>query len=306
MDRIIRCDSKVASYQKSEEIYDAECAQKKCPTPKEERTTKYRFAVYENILSGQYGLHIPSYEWADLPAKYKQDISASSPLWIDERLISGKPFFAVGLSPIGFGIVNPTHTRESFEGRFSKELIIDIRNSARKYDSQVRVRAKRLIHKIVQRRVNREKLLETLDPYDFEEVVAELLNDNGFDVFLTPRTNDGGKDVIAAYSTDTGTNLMMVECKRRKTEKTLGPPEVRALMGVFGMEKRKGKGYDCAMLITTAKKIGPSALEFEDVFSELSIKNYSDLMSWVETYGKIKEELWVPEQFDDLFADDAI
>jgi hypothetical protein len=304
MERIIRCDSKEDAYRKSEEIYDAECERKKCPTPKEERVTKHRFTVYENILSGQYGLHIPSEEWGDLPTEYREGISASSPLWIDERFISGKPFLAIGVGPVGFGIVDPSYTRKTFEGRFSKELISEIRGSARKYDAQVRIRAQQLIYEIVQKRVNREKLLETLDPFDFEEVVAELLNDNGFDVFLTPRTSDGGKDVIAAYSTDMGTNLMMVECKRRKTEKTLGPLEARALMGVFGMEKRKGKGYDCAMLVTTAKKIGPSALECEDVFSELSIKDYNGLMNWIETYGKIYRELWIPERFDELFPDD--
>ncbi len=301
MDRILRCDSKTAAYEKSEEIYDAECERKKCPTPKEERATRYKFPVYENILSGQYGLHVPIHDWLTLAQKYKQGVSASSPLWIDERFISGTPFVAVGVGPFGFGMVDPVQTRVALESQFSKELLSSIRSSARQYDATVRTRAQQLIYEIVKKHVNREKLLETLDPFEFEEVVAELLNDNGFDVFLTPRTSDGGKDIIAAYSTSTKTTLMMVECKRRKATRTLGPVDARALMGVFNMEKCKGTGYDCAMLVTTAKRIGPSALEFEDVFSELSIKDYNDLMGWIETYGKIREGLWVPEQFGTLF-----
>jgi hypothetical protein len=39
--------------------------------------------------------------------------------------------------------------------------------------------------------------LYRIEPRDFEHVVAEILRDMGYDVYLTPQTRDGGRDILA-------------------------------------------------------------------------------------------------------------
>ena len=83
-----------------------------------------------------------------------------------------------------------------------------------------------------------------------------MLIDKGFDILLTPRTGDGGKDIIAAYTFEREPIIMMVECKRRPVDLTLGPIELRALVGQFYYEKTENSKINYAMLVTSAGKFG--------------------------------------------------
>lgn len=56
--------------------------------------------------------------------------------------------------------------------------------------------------------------LYTLDPRKFEELVAELLDREGFAVKITPPTRDGGRDILAYTNGKIGEHLYLVECKR--------------------------------------------------------------------------------------------
>jgi restriction system protein len=56
--------------------------------------------------------------------------------------------------------------------------------------------------------------ISKLSSRKYEELVAELLSDIGYDVELTPATRDGGKDILAYFKTDCGTFLCLVEAKR--------------------------------------------------------------------------------------------
>lgn len=301
MERILRYDSRELAAAASEQMYDEECLLKGCPTSKIERTTKYKFSVRENILSGQFGLHVPEIYWAELSQKYHNGVSLNNPLWIDEQFINGEPHLAIGSGVFGFEIVDPKEKRKILEGNFSPELLAETRSTVRRYDSIVREKAAGHINAILKADdASRRRQLETIDPFAFEELTAELLNDNGFDVFLTPRSNDGGKDIIAAYPDNGGIVLVIVECKRRKVEKTLGPTEVRALLGTYSVENAKEKGFTFAMMVTTARKLGPAGLECVDVVANLSVKTYDKLMEWIESYGKIRNDLWVPQQFKNV------
>src|SRR5204862_4797648 len=53
-----------------------------------------------------------------------------------------------------------------------------------------------------------------LTPRQFEEVVAELLDRQGYEVTLTPASKDGGKDIYAAKNDMLGSFLYLVECKK--------------------------------------------------------------------------------------------
>lgn len=301
MDRILLCDSKKHAYEVSEEIYDLECSRKNCTAPKTDRTTKYKFGVYENIISSQFGLRVDTSDWDTLPDEFRRGEQVYTPLWIDEKFINGMPFMAAGVGPFGVARVDPDRNRRILEGNYSPEFIRDVRDSARKFSLAVHDRARQVIEDILHDTSNQEKLVESIDPFIFEEVVAELLRANGFDVFLTPRTGDGGKDVLAAFPHKGEHLLMMVECKRRKAGSVLGPVDVRALLGQFYFERDvRQSGIGCAMLVTTAKTIGPTALEFHERVSHLSIKAFDNVIDWMKDYGQMRTGLWTPRAFDDF------
>ncbi|OBQ45409.1 MAG: hypothetical protein AN484_02250 [Aphanizomenon flos-aquae WA102] len=261
------------------------------------------FGVHENILSGQFGLHISQDYWADLDINYKSNIQVYNPLWVDEKFINGEQFFSIGNSPFGFGlgVINPKETRKILEGNFSDNLIKEVRNSGRAYTLEVHNSTRKIIEEINQDREVKKAILDSIDPYKFEELIAELLRSQGFDTFLTSKSGDGGRDIIAAFYENGREYLMMVECKRRRGNTVLGPIEARALLGQFYFEKVQGTGFNCAMLVTSAGSIGPSALNLQEGMTDLSIRGRNEIMEWISSYGAIYNNLWVPKRFNELF-----
>ncbi len=57
-------------------------------------------------------------------------------------------------------------------------------------------------------------ILHSLSPRRFEEVVAEILSRQGYEIRLTPATHDGGVDIYAAMKSSVGAFLYLVECKK--------------------------------------------------------------------------------------------
>jgi restriction system protein len=78
--------------------------------------------------------------------------------------------------------------------------------------------------------------MRELDPRKFEELVAELLRDKGYDVTLTPPSRDGGRDILAVKREDIGSALTLVECKRYAANKRVGVDIVRGLYGVVSAD----------------------------------------------------------------------
>lgn len=298
MDRILLCKNKDDAYSISEKLYDIETQ-----VPKEERTTKYKYGVYENLLSSQFGLHVPSDDWLELDEQYTQDAQFYTPLWINERFINGDSFFMIGNSPFGFtiGNFNPNHTRKILEGNYSPELINQVRKSGRNYTIEIHNSVQTIIDDINKNPEVNQAILDTLDPYQFEELIAELLNKQGFDTFLTSKSGDGGRDIIAAFYENGMQYLMMVECKRRKDGTVIGPTEARALLGQLYFEETQGTGFNCAMLVTSASDVGPSALNMKQKMENFSIKDRKDILDWISQYGDFWGNFWVPKRFEELF-----
>lgn len=261
--------------------------------------------VVENLFTAQFGLKCPEKYWHLIPEEQKRFWQQETPFWIDDFLVNGEPSFALGVGPLGFAFVYPDDNRAHFEGQFSRKLLDETQTEVRKYDLHVQSCAQKLIENLVASGQFRSDLLDQLDGYHFEEMVAELLMAYGCDVILTPRRKDKGKDIIAAIPSDRGPLLTMIECKRRKTSSTLGPLEARALLGQFYANNRQGYGFDCAMLVTSAGKVGPTAAEFEEQFFDFSIKTVADLKNWMSRYGELRQGLWVPDSVDRvLFGSD--
>lgn len=118
-----------------------------------------------------------------------------------------------------------------------------------------------------------------ITPRQFEEVIADLLADMGMEVELTPQTRDGGKDILAYMETPVGKVLCLVEAKQHKETRPVGVSLVRTLYGTV-VDQDASKG----MLVTTSR-FTKDAEAFQQKYEYiLSLKNYSDVLSWIQKY----------------------
>jgi len=92
-------------------------------------------------------------------------------------------------------------------------------------------------NELIQRLAQRPELMRELDPRKFEELIADLLRDRGYDVTLTPKSKDGGRDILAIRRDDIGTALTLVECKRYSQSNHVGVDIIRGLYGVVSAER---------------------------------------------------------------------
>lgn len=114
----------------------------------------------------------------------------------------------------------------------------------------------------------------------YEELVAELLNDMGYDVELTPATRDGGKDILAYFKTDCGTFLCLVEAKRYRSDRKIGVELVRTLYGTL-----LDYQANSAMMVTSSS-FSKDAHDFQKKHEyQLSLRDYTDLIGWIPNYG---------------------
>jgi HJR/Mrr/RecB family endonuclease len=116
-----------------------------------------------------------------------------------------------------------------------------------------------------------------IHPRQFEELVAGLLDKQGFDVQLTPQTRDGGRDVLAFQSTPAGKLLFLVECKQFRPDRPVGVSIVRALYGVVELERAN------AGMIVTTSTFSPDAVDLARKISyRMKLKEYSDVVDWIK------------------------
>src|SRR4051812_36863665 len=80
------------------------------------------------------------------------------------------------------------------------------------------------------------KRLYDISPREFEELIASVYQEFGFDVELTKRTRDGGFDVVAVrYKPEA--ERYLIECKRYSEDNKVDVSLVRQLAGVVTLEK---------------------------------------------------------------------
>lgn len=118
--------------------------------------------------------------------------------------------------------------------------------------------------------------LYTLQPRKFEELVAHVLREQGYDVTLTPPSNDGGFDMFAARKDGLGSFLYLVECKRYAPQHKVGVSIVRSLHGVVQQQKAN------AGIIVTTSVFTRGAREFQvEVPHQLQLQDYLALQKWL-------------------------
>jgi restriction system protein len=118
--------------------------------------------------------------------------------------------------------------------------------------------------------------LLTLDPIDFEDLVASLFKAMGMEVMTTERSGDGGVDVRAMDPDPIRGGKLVIQVKRYRN--TIPPAPVRDLYGTMLHE-----GATKGILVTTAE-FGPSAQEFA-AGKPLTLISGTQLVDLLAQYG---------------------
>ncbi|HMR89484.1 MAG TPA: restriction endonuclease [Saprospiraceae bacterium] len=123
-----------------------------------------------------------------------------------------------------------------------------------------------------------EKLYE-LSSRKFEELVADILKDFGFNVELTKATRDGGSDVIASIENAVTSFLVLVECKKYSQDNKVGVGIIREVIGVHTL-KQPSKS-----IIVTTSFFSKDAINEAGSFKErIELKDYNSLKGWLNKY----------------------
>ena len=120
--------------------------------------------------------------------------------------------------------------------------------------------------------------IHSLSPRKFEELIAQILDRQGFDVTLTGQTRDGGRDILAVKNSILGEHLFLVECKKYAPDNPVSIAVVRQLYGVIEADRAT------AGIICTTSHFTKDAQTFADnLRHRLSLKDYRDIESWLKS-----------------------
>lgn len=123
-----------------------------------------------------------------------------------------------------------------------------------------------------------EKLFE-LSSRKFEELVASILKDLGFDVELTQATRDGGRDIIAHIRNAVCSYLTHIECKRYAPNNKVGVGIIREVIGVHNIRKATK-----SVIVTTSFFSNDAIKEAKMMENQLDLKDFNDLKTWLQRY----------------------
>lgn len=121
--------------------------------------------------------------------------------------------------------------------------------------------------------------LYSLSSRKFEELIAYILKDFGFDVELTKATRDGGKDIIAYFKNEITSFLTYVECKKYSMNNPVG---VEIIRSVYGQQRISQANKS---LIITTSFFTRDALNLQrTIMNEMELKDYNDLTKILSNY----------------------
>lgn len=121
----------------------------------------------------------------------------------------------------------------------------------------------------------------TLAPREFEEMIAELLRNEGFEVQLTKQTRDNGFDILALRKLDRHSIPLkfLVECKRYKSTRPVDIDIIRSFKEVLDTEQANR-----GIIATTSYFTKPAQTKRKETPYLLDYRDKDDIMQWVAQY----------------------
>ena len=126
------------------------------------------------------------------------------------------------------------------------------------------------------------ELIYSLEPRQFEELVAKLLEDQGCDVSLTKRTRDGGYDIFGKMKHGLSELVFLAECKRYSSENKVGVEVIRNMYGVTEIQKA-----NLGLIITSSSFSKDAQEEKLRIGPRIDLKDYRNLCEWLLPYKSI-------------------
>jgi len=150
--------------------------------------------------------------------------------------------------------------------------------------------AERTIQDIIFEIKEKPELIRDITHREFEELIAELFKEKGFEVELTKKTRDGGKDIIAISTDQLGTKLKyFIECKHYAKDNKVSVDLVRALYGV-----KNTRGGPNKVILATTSTFTNDAYKFasEETLSEweIALVDYNQIIEWIGEYSAKEED----------------
>jgi HJR/Mrr/RecB family endonuclease len=123
-----------------------------------------------------------------------------------------------------------------------------------------------------------EKLYE-LHPTKFEELIASIFVDLGFDIELTKATRDGGRDIIVRIKNAVMNILTYVECKRYSADNKIDVGIIREVAGVHYIRKPSK-----SIIVTTSFFTKDAIVEAKTLENQLELKDFNSIKEWLKRY----------------------
>jgi hypothetical protein len=124
--------------------------------------------------------------------------------------------------------------------------------------------------------------LLSIAPRQFEEIIAGLMEQFGFEVELTARTADGGRDIIATANRTLNLRCL-IECKRYASDNRVGLALVQRLHGVVQSEQAT-KG----ILVTTSSFTKPARDFLRRQPWLLEGRDFAGIVEWLDDYQRFR------------------
>lgn len=117
------------------------------------------------------------------------------------------------------------------------------------------------------------RIMLSFSPREFEEMVCELLDKQGYKVKLTKQTRDGGKDIIVVQKSFLGEFCIYVECKKYDISKPISVGLVRELYGTVMVDN-----VTAGMIVTTSHFTRDAKEYSTKIQHRMTLKDYNDLV----------------------------
>ena len=103
--------------------------------------------------------------------------------------------------------------------------------------NRIEIDVSRVNSRLISDLARNPQLLYTLTPREFEYLIADLLDKEGYQVRVTKASRDGGVDIYAAKKNRVGSFLFLIECKKNSPNNRVGVNVIRNLYGVLQRER---------------------------------------------------------------------
>ena len=112
----------------------------------------------------------------------------------------------------------------------------------------------------------------SLEPWEFEQLVAEVFQRNGFHAEVTQKTRDDGRDVVATFEKGGVLYRTYLECKRYSPNRPVGVNVVRDLFAVMDRDR-----IDKGVIVTTSYFTRDAMKEGERFNGRIQLIDFEEL-----------------------------